>query len=761
MSRNTIRAAATIMLAALLVMAATPATAATASSRRVVIVLAPYLTWDDLLLGPMPETRAVAENALLANANVRSGAVGGGAPTLARGALMLSTGASALSDPEALSAFSASESVGPDSTAEDAYRRIFGRSAGRADVLYLGQPREGVANLRQSLTGVAGALGGAVRSVGALTVAIGNSDPGMNVDVLLRSRPAGVIAADESGRVLSGDVSTDLLLADRGAPYGVRTDLVRVEAAYRAALARPGAALVVLDPGDLARSYTFASMATTASAEAARRDALRATDRVVGLAAKSIGPRDVLIVVAPLVPDVQDQPPAFAPLILKDGSGPGIATAASTHLRGVVTVMDISASVVESFGVKRPVAMVGSRIVAASGAPAGLSERVHMLARMNSTAIAVEVWRLNEVNTYITISVIVLLIATLLLYRGAEDIPGPVCRASRAALVFIPSVPAAALLAFLFDPFPQSPGELLAVMFAVSVLLFAMASWSGRGRPATVPLMVVTGVTSASLLIDQWFGGPLSFATTFSYSPLFGARYYGLGNEMAGLLLGCVFVCAALALDTWPDAPWARPFRIWGWPLLGVVVLGTSAAPFMGANVGTVAWMTVGFLVGWLMLNGRKVWTWRNVLVAALMVVVIVGALIAIDLGRGSGSETHLGRAVTDAGSGGVASLWTIIARKADTNLRVIGRTNWTWLLVVVLGLLGYMRWRPHGEFAGLLKSYPAFASVLGAALFAGLVGYFTEDSGIIIPALLVLPVGLTALYLMMSRPGWRCGEGS
>ena len=203
---------------------------------------------------------------------------------------------------------------------------------------------------------------------------------------------------------------------------------------------------------------------------------------------------------------------------------------------------------------------------------------------------------------------------------------------------------------------------------------------------AAVPLIVVSGLTTVVFVVDQWLGAPLSFAGTFGYSPLYGARYYGIGNEMSGLLLGSAMVACALVLDTWRDAPWARRVRDWGWPVLGAIVLLTAAAPFLGANVGTVAWMTVGFLVGWLMLTGRRVWTWRNALIVVLAVVVIVAGLAAIDLLGASGSVTHLGRAIRDAsGEGGLSGLWTLVARKAETNLRVFGRTNWTWLLIAVL----------------------------------------------------------------------------
>jgi hypothetical protein len=71
------------------------------------------------------------------------------------------------------------------------------------------------------------------------------------------------------------------------------------------------------------------------------------------------------------------------------------------------------------------------------------------------------------------------------------------------------------------------------------------------------------------------------------------------------------------------------------------------------------------------------------------------------------------------------------------------------------------MRWRPRGEFAAMLRSHPAFSAILGAALFAGIAGNFTEDSGVIIPALILLPVGVTALYLMLDGRAHGPGETS
>jgi hypothetical protein len=340
-----------------------------------------------------------------------------------------------------------------------------------------------------------------------------------------------------------------------------------------------------------------------------------------------------------------------------------------------------------------------------------------------------------------------------MLYRGIDGLPTWLAAGARWAVLLLVCLPLAGVLQFLVVRWPTTGFVVVALLVVIGFVCLAAAWYVGRGRQPAVPLIAVTGATAIVLLVDQWAGAPLSFAQVFGYSPLLGARYYGMGNEMAGLLLGSVLVAMALMLDTWRDAPWARHLRTWGWPLIGLVTLMTAAAPFWGANFGPIAWMTVGFLAGWMLLNGRKVWTWRNLAIVVGVVIVLLAGLSAVDLLRGTASETHLGRAVAGAFSSGPAGLWTIIARKAELNVQVLGRTNWRWLLVAVLLLLGYMRWRPRGEFAALLKEYPAYSAALGAALLGGVAAYFTEDSGVIIPALMFIPVGVTALYLMLSRP--------
>jgi len=62
------------------------------------------------------------------------------------------------------------------------------------------------------------------------------------------------------------------------------------------------------------------------------------------------------------------------------------------------------------------------------------------------------------------------------------------------------------------------------------------------------------------------------------------------------------------------------------------------------------------------------------------------------------------------------------------------------------------MRWRPQGDFAAALDENPYFSAAMAACLIGGLAAYFTEDSGIVIPALIMVYLAAGILYLMLDR---------
>lgn len=748
-----------LLLLAVVLVGAIPATAPAAEpqARTVVIVLAPYLTWDDITGGSMPVTRELARDGATGDINVRSSTRYVPDPTQTHIVLTMSAGSPSMYDSAAASAYGV-EQLMETGTAAEAYRRAMGEDAGEASIVYLGLPRIMAALAESTYDTVPGTLGQAIVAAGGSTAAIGNSDGGHRLGDAYRSRPAAVLAMDSAGRVLFGDVSPALLVEDPAAPYGVATDVDAVASAYERALAgtaaHGGPTMIVLDAGDPERAANFRSEASPKAAEQHRLRAAAKVDALVSLARESLPDDAVLVVLSTGQLKASVGPSGYGPIVVSGaGIEPGMLASSSTHRAGLVTDLDVSATVLSMLGIERPLGVLGNA-AAVEPSSEGLEERVAYLQQLNDTAVAVDTVRPAVQSTYIAITVAVLMVCAALLrpmQRALAQWGGRAARVFGAVILLLLSMPVAATLMYLFVQRPDSAAA-VGALFATTTLIVWLGAHLVERRWGSASALAVMGLLSAgALLLDQVFGAPLSFSGLFSYSPLLGARYYGLGNEGASVVVGGGLAGLALLIDALRDHPHVGTLRRWGPLVLGALVVFISAAPFLGANIGVIAWGTVAFGILWLQLNGHRI-TWKTALaMLAVVVVVVVGFSLYESLG-GSGSQTHLGRAWESAGSGGLTELWTIVARKAETNWRVLRATNWSILMIAILVFLGYMRWKPHGVFAETLTAYPAFAVAMTAALWGSVVGYFTEDSGIVIPALVMLYITGSLLHVMLAR---------
>ena len=750
--------------------ATTPAFAATSSKttssgRHVTLVLAPYLTWGDISPTSTPSIWRLAEKGALAGVNARSRVrdpLQGATPL--EGALAVSAGAWALPEWGAPAAFTATETYA-GGTASDAYRRIFGADMSPDRIAYLGLPMTERTNNAASVDIVLGTLGQAVRDAGGLTAAIGNSDTGFSETDAVLQRPAAIAAMDGSGRVPYGDVSVDLLVPVADAPFGKATDPQRFQAALdRVGLlvrAHNGASLVVLDAGDLSRARDFSVTVADSVAARQREEALTALDDVVAMADSRRGPDDVIIVASQaLYADANGVPQGVGPLVISGPGYSGYATSSSTHRRGLVTNLDITATVLDVLGLTRPVRVLGNPMTVQSG-PASVEARVASLTRTNNAFIAIDSLKTTVANVILGVALLLFGLTVLVAWmapRLSENAVRSWSATLKAGLLLALALPAASWLAFLLVPAPASPTIALAAFSTTAVLLALAAFVSAARLPLRAPVAALSLLTAFTLIAEQFVGAPLSICSLIGYSPLLGARYYGMGNEAAAMAFGALLVGIALVLDEWPDAPASVALRKWGVAALGALFVGVAAAPILGANVGVAIWGTAGFAVAWLLLSGRRV-TGRSLLAIALLVVVVIAVFSAVDL-FGGGEQTHLGRALSGAGQGGLGTLWTIVARKADANARVLANTGLTWILAAVIGLAVFARWRPGSDWPALLAENPRFAQAVTAASVAGVLAFFSEDSGIVIPSLIALYVGVALAWLMVARLDRAAAEG-
>lgn len=712
-------ALAAVLLLALVAVpasASVPAPATLPACDTVVVVLAPYLTWSDIESGTAPAIAALAGYGAVASASIQSGSLDVSPPS-ARGAAIVSAG-EPVEAPEAGSA-------GPIAPV--------------------------------------GGLGEAVLDSGGFTAAIGTSATGAGAAPSLAETPALVLAGDSSGSVSFLANSADLLSEDAGAPFGVAADVDALSAAYLEALV-PGSGrrLVVIDPGELDRARAAAT--TVAEWEAMRLAAVRTTDEAVAMAFAGLPDDAVLLIVSTAQYD-PDGTPGLGPVILY-GADSGVLVSAGTRTEGLVTLPDVTATIAGLLGIDAPEGTIGSALsIAGDGRDA--PGRIAALGRADDVARSLEAVRLPAWIIQGGGGLVIMLagvIAVLVLSArrasgrrtpGCQtpgcQTPGTRTRRSLAAGRLI----ACALIAVMALPIGLLLIRAIAAPMSVPGAWLRLAGWCvavaaatlvvGRWRGPAVAIGVIGWANALLIAADQLLGAPLAAGSPLSYSVIFGTRFYGLGNEGAGVMIGAVLIAVAWLFDRGACPPGA--FLIAGVPIVLVAVL-----PSLGANVGVAAWGVVG-VVGAYLYAARRRLTWRVVLAALAAVLALLAAAVAVDVL--SPSTSHFGQLLESAtGDGG--SLTGILTRKIALGMETLFATP--AMIALPVGILLALRLlaRPSGPFGEFVSANRGSAAALCGAVAAALTALVTEDSGAVVAALVMfLPTAALIALTLVREVAW------
>jgi hypothetical protein len=191
--------------------------------------------------------------------------------------------------------------------------------------------------------------------------------------------------------------------------------------------------------------------------------------------------------------------------------------------------------------------------------------------------------------------------------------------------------------------------------------------------------------------------------------------------------------------------------RRWGGPgvaaALFVAAVVVDGAPQLGADVGGVMALAPAAGLTYVLLTGRR--PGPRLIAAIVAGTVAVLALFAwVDLVRPEGERTHLGRLLEAATERGAEPVIDAAARKLASNLEIFRLSPWSWVAPIVIAavVLLVLRWRE------LADAMPSLRSALLGALVLGALGAAVNDSGIVVPALVLVwilsPVALAALDL-------------
>ncbi|MCL6520930.1 MAG: hypothetical protein K6U79_00970 [Firmicutes bacterium] len=732
-------------------LAAGGATAPAASDGgRVVLVLLPYVDWPDLAGGDLPAFRRLEREGATGLVNVLTPQRNAPATAaLALGSASIQPGAPGLAEAYQRGERIPAALADAGARAAEVYAWRYGRRppAGRAILeLGMGPLLAQAAAAPLAVQPPYGFLGDALHAAGFETAVLGNSDAAG-----LPQRFAVPAAMDGAWSVDAGEVDDGLLVADASFPGGVRTSLSRLLAAYDRLPPRVG--LVVVEAGDMARVESEASAMSPAALQAARRQALTGADRLVGALQARLDPRRDLLLVLSLAPTpAAGRQDAYLVPVFAWGKGVAagsLLTSPTTRQAGVVEVTDVAPTVLEALGVTPP-AEPG-----VTGRPMGTVAAADPVAAVQAiyTSTLANAARRPSLLYFFVISGIVLFFASaaalVAIHLSRPATAARIRRLLRAALVAFSLSPLALLLLAFF---PQlGPGTSMALFLAMLAVLGALALRlpAPRGRRLLAPLLWIDLATVAFVLGDLLTGSWADANSPLGYSALYAARFYGLGNEYGGVLIGASLMGVTGLLDLLGNRRGWREAAVLLFAVIGAVLLD----PELGANFGIALAALVGYFVATVRLWGRRLGV-REAVLAVLLLLVGTGVMVGIDLLAGHAS--HIGRAFAQAaqGGGGLADFLALVAGKLGMNWKLIRLTNWSWLFLAALFLYLLVALRPGGFGEAFEKRHPALVAGFAGAALGSVAALLFNDSGIVAAATAMVYVSPPAIVLAAYRDG-------
>ncbi|MBS3908271.1 MAG: hypothetical protein KGZ93_01345 [Actinobacteria bacterium] len=722
-----------LILATFALISFLPQAASAKGKPKVVFVLIDNITWDDIAKANDPFINDLVENNSAALLNNRTY----GRPSRPRATVSVGSGVRANALFNSADGYNATEEFDGVEAGDALFVRT-GKRAKPGNVVELGLPAIIADNSYIHQDIVPGAMGQLLNDNHLKTAVLGNSDTSYESDRESDNREIVALAMNSSGIVDYGDVSKAVLVKDRKAPYGIRAnDTVYLE---RLQELLKVADFIAIDYGDTTRADLYSTNVLEERAESLKTAALKRAGAFLERAMEVAGD-DTVFIIASLSP-----PGASATAISGDEeqlttviiSGPGFEsgslTSAATRRAGIINNTDITTTILDILGVTPHYSMVGSE--ATVGSEKLSIERMNAF---NASAVGIKSARRTAVLTFIYLQVALYVVAALLLYY--------VRKANRRYIGFMKTLILTSMGFPLFTFFASkvqffAVNGVLLIVAALAVSLSLAAILAALKVNKLFPLAVISCATMFTILADVVLGANLQLNSIFGYDPIRGSRFFGIGNEAFSILLASALLTVGLILERW-----RRGVALAAGAVVALTVLIVDGFPAFGADVGGIIAITAAFTAMGLHLHEVKL-NYKTILLGVVLIGLALFAFVAYDVLDGSG--THMGRTIELIAEGGVSGLVTIVSRKLATNIMVLRYSTWSYFLLIIMVLTVALSYRPVGLLKKLFARHKGLTASVTGAVVGSIVGFAVNDSGILIPAIIMSYIFPSIAYLML-----------
>ena len=544
---------------------------------------------------------------------------------------------------------------------------------------------------------------------------LGNSDIVDGKGNVVEIRNAGLIAMDTMGRVDKGNID-NINMEDLTMPYGIRTDYSKLAKETRSYYENSDVVFVEL--GDTYRLDRYKSNLNNTTYNKMKKEIYSNINTYLEEIFNMVNVNDTVYVVSefPSKLDYSNRK-RLSPVIKFKGEGKGLLRSATTRRDGIIGNLDVGVDILSEFGLSNERAL---------GRTFSLIDRDDNISFINNELekmVSINNIRSTVVNTFVGIVSTSRVIAMLaLLIKDKLPHKEKVFIVLKELIKLAIIMPLTFLIAPIFN-FKTQIGLTVGVVITTAILYI-----SGRllfKHNDLKQMAYYSILTVVITVIDIVLGTYLMKNSIMSYDAIVGARYYGVGNEYQGVIIGSAIFGLSVLLNY-------KKIPKWFTVIFAIITLITTAFPSMGANVGASISECIAYLLFIMLIFDVKL-DFKKIVLLGLSAVLLVSVFAGLDLMLGL--ESHLGGFVKQIIQTGPQAIFNTFGRKISMNLKLAKSSVWVNILLVGIAVIGIFIFRPSRHMKNISNKYPMIFKGFIASMVGCLITLLVNDSGIVAAA--------------------------
>ncbi|WP_419726901.1 hypothetical protein [Terrisporobacter petrolearius] len=559
-----------------------------------------------------------------------------------------------------------------------------------------------------------GVLGQTLSDANKKIALLGNSDIVKNNNIV-KIRNSGLICMDNFGRVNTGNVD-NINIKDLSMPYGMKTDYEKLIKETKSYYKDNDALFIEL--GDTYRLDEYKSNLNEKTYKDIKKNVYANINNYLSEVFNMVGENDVVYIVSEFQSKLDyNNKRRLSPVIKFSDSKKGLLSSATTRRDGIIANLDLGVDILKEFGLSNDI-MIGRAFDHIEK-----NDNINYLSNQYEKIVSINSVRSTLVNVFVGIVSASGVIAMLaLLFKNKLSYKDKVFTVLKEFIKLGLIMPLALLSAPIFNSKTQT-GIIISVV-VISILIYL----SGRllFKHSDIKQMSYYALLTVGLVVfDSIIGTFFMKYSVMSYDAIVGARYYGVGNEYQGVIIGSAIFGLAVLLNK-------ERIHKWLVGVLFIVLLITTAAPFMGANVGAAISECVAFLIFMMLIYGVKLDLKKIIMVGFAALLLVLG-FAGLDILMGT--ESHLGAFVMEILQNGPSVVILTFSRKISMNLKLARSTVWVNILLTGIAVVGIFIFRPSKHMKNISNKYPMIFKGFIASMVGCVVTLLVNDSGIVAAA--------------------------